>query len=67
MGSRKVSEKLGQELSSVEEAQAALRESIETVRQLTEKSESLLRKHRQQIEQAAAAAERDAYLRENPA
>ena len=53
-------------LTSIEETQAALRESIETARQLAEKSDFLLQKHKQKIEQDAAAAALDVYLRQNP-
>ena len=48
-------------LASIEETQAALRESIETANQLAEKSDFLLRKHKRQIEQDGL----DAHLRKD--
>ena len=62
----RVNQKSQDSLSEIEETQAALRGSIETARQLAERSDFLLQKHKQHTEQNAAAAERDAYLRENP-
>lgn len=51
---------------AVEQTQEALRESIEQAKRLAERSDSLLKKHRQKLEEQAAAAERDAYLRNHP-
>ena len=48
-------------LTSIEETQAALRESIEAAKQLAEKSDFLLRKHRQKLEQDAL----DAHVRKH--
>jgi hypothetical protein len=61
-----VNEKPDGTLTSVEESQAVLRVSIETARQLAEKSDFLLLKHMRKIEQDAAAAELEAYLRNHP-
>ena len=44
----------------------AVRESIEQAKRLTERSDELLRKHRKKREEQAAAAKRDAYLRDHP-
>jgi hypothetical protein len=59
-----VTEKPDETLTSIEETQAALRESIETAKQLAEKSDFLLRKHKRKIEQDAARL--DAHLRNDP-
>ncbi len=50
-------------LASIEATQAALRESIEAARQLAEKSDFLLRKHRKATEQDVAKL--DAHLRKD--
>jgi hypothetical protein len=47
-------------LTSIEETQAALRESIEAAKRLAERSDFLLQKHKQRL---AGDAELDAYLR----
>jgi hypothetical protein len=56
-----VTEKRDGILTSIEETQAALRESIETAKQLAEKSDFLLRKHKQKLEQDAL----DAHVRKD--
>lgn len=58
-----VTDKRDRILTSIEETQAALRESIETAKQLAEKSDFLLRKHKSKLEQDAA--ELDAHLRKD--
>jgi hypothetical protein len=54
-----VTEKPDGTLASIEETQAALRESIEAARLLAEKSDFLLRKHKRKLAQDAL----DAHLR----
>lgn len=45
-----VPEKDEKTLHEIEETQAALRESIEEAKKLAEKSDKLIKKHRQQVE-----------------
>jgi hypothetical protein len=59
-----VKEKPDATLASIEETQTALRASIEAAKQLAEKSDFLLRKHKRKLEQDAA--ELDAHLRKGP-
>lgn len=61
-----VSQNSNEALSQLDETQAALRESIEQAKKLAEKSDSLLQEHKRKIAQQQAAAQRDAYLRDNP-
>lgn len=61
-----MSQKSNEALVQLDETQAALRESIEQAKRLAEKSDNLLQEHKRKIAQQQAAAERDAYLRENP-
>lgn len=61
---RTLTDKPDATLTSIEETQAALRESIETAKHLTEKSDVLLQKHKQKLEQNAVGL--DAHLRKNP-
>lgn len=56
-----VTEKRDPTLTSIEETQAALRESIESAKQLAEKSDFLLRKHKRKLEQDAL----DAHVRKD--
>jgi hypothetical protein len=58
-----LTEKPDATLANIEETQAALRESIETAKQLVEKSDLLLQKHKQKLEQDTV--ELDAHLRKD--
>ena len=57
----KVTEKRDPTLTSIEETQAALRESIEAAKQLAKKSDFLLQKHKRKLEQGAL----DAHVRKD--
>lgn len=52
--------------AEIEDTQAALRQSIAQAKELAEKSEGLLLKHKQHLESEIVAAQREAYRRENP-
>lgn len=51
-----MSKKSDETLSEIEEAQSALRDSIETAKELAERSDELIKRHRQQIEDEAGGA-----------
>ena len=51
---------------AIDQTPEALRESIEQAKRLAERSDDLLRKHRQKLAEQAAVAEREAYLRDHP-
>ena len=50
-GVRRVTGKGEKTLTKIEETQAALRESIETAKDLAEQSERLIKKHRKEMEE----------------
>lgn len=51
---------------AIDQTAETLRESIEQAKRLAERSDDLLRKHRKKLAEQAAAAEREAYLRDHP-
>ena len=52
--------------AELEQAQAALRASIEQAKKLAEESDGLLHKRKQVLEAREAAERHEAYRRENP-